>query len=110
MHSPRPLRYCEHSNAIEHNDSPEPRVAIRGREGDSGVCLVVADDGPGIPDAEWQAIETGHEDATGHATGLGLWGTKWAIQTLGGELSRENSDLGGTAVVIELPLPTAPST
>jgi signal transduction histidine kinase len=90
-------------NAIEHNEGPSRRVEVRGTELPVGVRVVVADDGPGVPETEWRVVEAGREEATDHATSLGLWGTKWAVQTLGGELSLRESDLGGTAVVVDLP-------
>jgi signal transduction histidine kinase len=90
-------------NAVEHNDSPSPRVAVRCERSESGVRVAVADDGPGIPDAERAVIEAGTEDQLEHASSLGLWGANWAVQTVGGSLSFEDSDLGGTAVVITLP-------
>jgi PAS domain-containing protein len=36
-------------NAVEHNDAPEPHVAVRGERIDRGLRVTVADDGPGIP-------------------------------------------------------------
>jgi signal transduction histidine kinase len=90
-------------NAVEHNEGPSRRVEVRGTEAAAGVRIVVADNGPGVPEMEWRAVEAGREEATDHATSLGLWGTKWAVQTLGGELSLRESDLGGTAVVVDLP-------
>ncbi|KDS91904.1 hypothetical protein FK85_15730 [Halorubrum saccharovorum] len=90
-------------NAIIHNEGAEPRVTIRGTETEAGVRLVVADDGPGIPEHEKVVIERRSESQHSHASSLGLWGTNWAVQELGGELSLRDSDLGGTAAVIELP-------
>ena len=90
-------------NAIVHNDSDSPRVDVRGTETDAGLRLVVADDGPGIPDAERSVIERQAESPQAHASSLGLWGTNWAVTQLGGELSFEESDLGGTAIVLALP-------
>ena len=90
-------------NAVEHNDAASPRVAVRGEQTDSGVRLVVADDGPGIPEPERTVIESGDEAPLEHASSLGLWGTNWAVQTAGGSLSFEESDLGGAAVVVTLP-------
>jgi signal transduction histidine kinase len=90
-------------NAVEHNDSPSPRVAVRCERADSGVRVTVADDGPGIPDAERGVIEAGTEAPLEHASSLGLWGANWAVQTVGGSLSFADSDLGGTAVVVTLP-------
>jgi signal transduction histidine kinase len=95
-------------NAIDHNDSPSPLVEVRGTERESGARITVIDNGPGIPDAEWQVIEAGREEVHDHLTSLGLWGTKWAVQKMGGELSRLERE-SGAAVVIDLPTksPTA---
>jgi signal transduction histidine kinase len=90
-------------NAIEHNDTPDPRVEIRGTATDAGIELVVADDGPGIPESELAVLESGREDPLAHATSLGLWGANWAVQTLGGDLSLGTSDLGGAMARIDLP-------
>jgi signal transduction histidine kinase len=92
-------------NAVEHNDSPSPRVEIEGTERKSEVRIVVRDNGPGIPDAEWQVIQAGQEEALNHATSLGLWGTKWTVQKMGGRLSRRETD-SGAAVIIDLPTNT----
>jgi len=90
-------------NAVEHNDTPSPRVVVRCKRDESGLRIVVADDGPGIPDDERSVIETGEEDPLEHASSFGLWGANWAVQAMGGSLSFEDSDLGGTAVVVALP-------
>ncbi|MEF8902127.1 MAG: PAS domain-containing sensor histidine kinase [Halovenus sp.] len=89
-------------NAVEHNDSPSPSVEVRATERESGIRLVIIDNGPGIPDAEWEVIEAGREAVHDHLTSLGLWGTKWTVQKMGGELSRRDSE-SGAAVVIDLP-------
>jgi signal transduction histidine kinase len=91
-------------NAVEHNNSQSPHVDIEGTRRASGVQVVVVDNGPGIPDAEWAVIEAGREESQDHLTSLGLWGTKWAVQRMGGELSRRNREgTSGAAVVIDLP-------
>lgn len=89
-------------NAVEHNDGPEPRVVVRGEHSESNVEIVVADDGPGIPASEQAVIETAEESPLKHASSFGLWGTNWAVRAMGGSLSFEASDLGGTAVTITL--------
>jgi signal transduction histidine kinase len=88
---------------VVHNDGPEPRVSVRVTATGTGTRVVVADDGPGIPEAERSVIESSTESPLSHASGIGLWGASWAVQQLGGDLSFEESDLGGTAVVVELP-------
>jgi signal transduction histidine kinase len=89
-------------NAVEHG-CDDPTVAVRGSETATGSRLVVADDGPGIPASEQAVIDAGSETPLSHGSSLGLWGVQWAVQTLGGSLSFEESDLGGTAVTLELP-------
>lgn len=90
-------------NAVEHNDSPEPRIVVRGERTGLGLRITVADNGPGIPESERNALESGAEDALTHASSLGLWGTSWAVQTLGGSVTIGESELGGAAVTIDLP-------
>lgn len=90
-------------NAIEHNDAPEPRVAVRAETTETGLALTVVDNGPGVPASEQKVIAAESEQQLAHATSIGLWGTNWAIQTLGGELSFGESDLGGAAVRIDIP-------
>jgi signal transduction histidine kinase len=90
-------------NALEHADAPDSRIEIRGNVTDAGIEVVVADDGPGIPESERAVLEAGSEDPLAHATSLGLWGANWAVQTLGGDLSLGSSDLGGAMARIDLP-------
>jgi signal transduction histidine kinase len=90
-------------NAVEHTDAPVPHVVVRGEHSKSDVRIVVADDGPGIPESEQAVIETAEEAPLKHASSFGLWGTNWAVRAMGGSLSFDDSDLGGTAVTVTLP-------
>jgi len=90
-------------NAVEHNDAQQPRVAVNGSVTPTGPRITVADNGPGIPEAERGVITAGTEHDLAHGRSLGLWGSNWAVQTLGGALSFESSELGGAAVVVDLP-------
>lgn len=100
-------------NAIEHNDrSPEVRVSVRTPDGfDDRVEVVVADNGPGIPDATAEALSRRRtsepHDAT-HQTGLGLWLVRWFVDTCDGELTIEDNDPRGTVVRIALPRQASP--
>lgn len=91
-------------NAVVHNDRDCPQVEIRGTEIETGVQITVADNGPGIPERERSVIEDQTETQQSHASSLGLWGTNWAVQQLGGDLSFREGHLGGTTVVLELPV------
>jgi signal transduction histidine kinase len=80
-------------NAVKYAESAvEVSVGTDGRH----CTVVVADDGPGIPDDELDAIDSGTETPLRHGTGLGLWQLTWAVRTMGGELSFDTD--GGTTV------------
>lgn len=96
-------------NAVVHgcpeSDSPTDSmtspVRVRVEPLEDGVAIEVADDGPGIPDAELAAIRDGTETPLKHGTGLGLWITTWAASRLDAEL--RFSTEGGTTVRLVVP-------
>jgi signal transduction histidine kinase len=90
-------------NAIRHNDSPEPRATVSARSRDSTVELEVADNGPGIPEAEQHHIIEDREiTPLDHGSGLGLWLVKWIVDAYGGSLDIETPESGGSIVRIRL--------
>jgi len=90
-------------NAVEHNDRDEPSVEVTVRESETGsVEILIADDGPGIPESELRPLETGRETALEHTSGLGLWLSQWIVKVSDGTLSFEANDPRGTIVRIEL--------
>ena len=66
-----------------------------------GYCVIISDDGPGIPVAELNALDRGTEDPLKHTTGLGLWQLKLAVMILNGDVSFEVDN--GTTVRIDIP-------
>ncbi|PAU84491.1 diguanylate cyclase [Halorubrum salipaludis] len=89
-------------NAIEHNDSPSPRVRVTVRADRDGASVTVADDGPGLPPHEREVLTRSDETKLTHSTGMGLWLVRWIVRASGGELRAAKSDLGGTAVTVSL--------
>lgn len=72
--------------------------------GPTGVArIVVADDGPGIPEHEYAVLSKGTETALEHGSGLGLWLVFWVIDRSGGELAFEDNEPSGTVVTMTLP-------
>lgn len=93
-------------NAIEHNDSADPHVEIRGRydaDRTYPLSLSVVDDGPGIPDHERRTIEQRSETSLQHGTGIGLWVVRWAMTQLGGQIAFRDREPRGTVVTLQIP-------
>lgn len=93
-------------NAIKHNDRGTPRVTLSvstiETNEDRWVKIVVADDGPGIPEGEREVLIEGRETALQHGSGLGLWLTNWIVGKFGGELRFGTNQPRGSVVTIRL--------
>jgi len=90
-------------NALKHSDTEEPCVHITVREEtNGGTEVVVADNGPGIPDLEQEALADGRETQLKHGRGIGLWFVNWAVTQLGGELEFNQNDPTGSIVTVRL--------
>jgi len=98
-------------NALQHHDGEGVERADGGAWAavtvdlvDDALVVRVADDGPGIPDAERDAIAAGEETDLQHGSGLGLWVVHWAVATLGGEVTYANREPRGTVATLRLPV------
>ncbi|HEY5494035.1 MAG TPA: HAMP domain-containing sensor histidine kinase, partial [Candidatus Anoxymicrobiaceae bacterium] len=85
------------TNAIKHNDSPEPVVEVRRLEEDEGGGLryQVADNGPGVADADFPRIFEPFFKGKGGETGVGLATVQKIVQQYGGTISACNEEVGG---------------
>lgn len=94
-------------NAIEHNDSPEPRVEITVAESLGGeyIDVRIADNGPGIDpkQAEIAEGERQMDQSTMHLDGLGLWTVRWVVQNCRGNLKFASNAPRGTIVTLRVP-------
>ncbi|MFC7072599.1 histidine kinase N-terminal 7TM domain-containing protein [Halovenus rubra] len=93
-------------NAIKHNDSDDPLVAVRlsiRGERNAPVSLVIADNGPQIPRHEIKAIRSDKKTQLEHSVNIGLWTVNWCVRRLGGSLSFDTSQFGGNRITITLP-------
>ncbi|MFQ6777808.1 MAG: ATP-binding protein [Alphaproteobacteria bacterium] len=86
------------------------KIKITELDKDDNIEVVIEDDGPGIPDDKKEdalrpfvRLDEARSEKTG-GTGLGLSIAKTAIENHGGQIILKNSDLGGLAVHIILPL------
>ena len=90
-------------NARTHAAGSPPSVEVRIRGGeDAAAELVVADNGPGIPDRERRILSEGDETQFKHGQGLGLWFVNWGVTELGGELEFGDNHPEGSVVTIRL--------
>ncbi|MGQ4554642.1 PAS domain S-box protein [Halobellus sp. GM3] len=96
------------TNAVEHNDSARPSVAVAldvdRRGSTSEATITVEDDGPGIPENERTVLEEGEESPLLHGSGLGLWLANWIVTELGGTVRLDENDPRGTVVTIAVPV------
>jgi PAS domain S-box-containing protein len=80
-------------NAAEHNDAAEPHVTVEVESGDTPV-VTVADNGPGIPEAEIAVLHDERETALEHGSGIGLWLVKWIVDRSEAQLYFETIEEG----------------
>jgi signal transduction histidine kinase len=98
-------------NACRHTPAGST-IEVTCETADDGTCsIVVADDGPGVPQAIREAIATGtlrpRADAGAFAdSGLGLPFCQMACRRMGGALEVQPSRQRGTRLVVRLPLGT----
>ncbi|WP_424008570.1 histidine kinase N-terminal 7TM domain-containing protein [Haloferax denitrificans] len=92
-------------NALEHNDRVIPEVAVtveRSQTSTDYVEIRIADNGPGVPDAELSVLESGTETPLQHISGLGLWLVQWIIDRSNGRLRFGENEPRGTVAVVGL--------
>ncbi|QGN07657.1 PAS domain-containing sensor histidine kinase [Halorhabdus sp. CBA1104] len=91
-------------NAVQHNDKDVPEVTVSATAQEASVVVRIADNGPGVPPAQQDAIfgkgETGLESS---GTGIGLYLVETLVESYGGAVDIEDTDPAGAVFVVELP-------
>jgi signal transduction histidine kinase len=96
------------TNAVVHNDRPEPHVEVSAFvDGDEGVVRV-ADDGPGIPDHLVSVyLREGEQSPTSTGDGLGLYLVSTLVDAYGGTFTVDANEPRGAVFELRLPLAEA---
>ncbi|WP_176791175.1 sensor histidine kinase [Haloplanus vescus] len=87
-------------NAVEHNDKATPTVTVRVETTETTVSTHVADNGPGIDEAERERIFDPQER---DGQGFGLYLADTLVSRFGGRLTIADNDPEGTVVTVDLP-------
>ncbi|MGM0397811.1 MAG: PAS domain S-box protein [Halobacteriota archaeon] len=91
-------------NAVRHNDKDIPEVTVATAEREDTVRVRIADNGPGVPAAQKEAIfGRGEKGLDSSGTGLGLYLVKTLVEGYGGDVWVEDNDPEGAVFVVELP-------
>ncbi|ELZ82630.1 histidine kinase [Haloferax elongans ATCC BAA-1513] len=88
------------SNAYRHAGADSPHIEVSAERTRENVVVHVVDDGPGIPDIEYEALESGPKTSITHGSGLGMWMMNWVLRQSGGALRFRPSGSGGHVVFV----------
>ena len=92
-------------NAILHNDAPVPEVTVGSAVRDGQVEVQVADNGPGIRDAQKAEIfGEGEKGLESGGSGIGLYLVNTLVENYGGDVWVEDNDPRGAIFVVRLPM------
>jgi len=80
-------------NAIQHNDKELPKVTISAVDHDETVVVRVADNGPGVPEVQKEAIfGKGEKGLDSQGTGIGLYLVKTLVESYSGKIWVEDRE------------------
>jgi PAS domain S-box-containing protein len=97
-------------NGIQHNDTDSPEVTISAtvRDEEDIVEVRVADNGPGIPDPQKEAVfGKGEKGLESEGTGVGLYLVQELVDSYGGEVRIADNEPTGTVFVVQLQVTSA---
>ena len=89
-------------NAISHARGDAPTVSVRVRDRGDRVQLTVRDQGPPIPEHEFQVLAADEAGDLNHGTGLGLWMVYWIVDLSEGTIDFSASESRGNVVTVRL--------
>jgi signal transduction histidine kinase len=80
------------------------RIEVSAAMADGMVCVIVSDNGPGIPPEKLASIFDPYFTTKAEGSGLGLWIAQQIVTAHGGALKAQNGPTGGALLTMCLPL------
>jgi signal transduction histidine kinase len=80
------------------------RVEVSAAVADGQVCVIVSDNGPGIPPDKLASVFDPYFTTKSEGSGLGLWIAQQIVTAHGGSLQAHNGPSGGAVLTMRLPL------
>ena len=96
----------EHLLENEVKYSPEGgSVSVGALRKDSEVLVYVTDDGPGIPESEWESVFDAYVRTANRprGSGIGLYAARRLMGAMGGRVWLESNGFGGSRFVVAVP-------
>ena len=103
------VRNAVQATAPIHLDDAKGRVRVRASTKGRDIAIVVEDNGPGVPEADRQAVFDPYFTTKSEGTGLGLAIVKKVALEHGGDIRVDASPLGGASFRLFLPRSAATS-
>lgn len=92
-------------NGIDHNDKDVPEVVLSGDTREETVIIRVADNGPGVPDEQKDAIfGKGNTGLNSQGSGIGLYLVRTLVEDHGGDVRVADNDPEGAVFTVEIPI------
>ncbi|RLM83732.1 PAS domain S-box protein [Halobellus sp. Atlit-38R] len=91
------------NNAIKHNNSETPSIDIEVKQTEESVTVSIADNGPGIPDKQKEAVfGKGKKGFESSGTGIGLYVVNNLVDEFGGEVWIKDNEPTGSVAKVKL--------
>jgi signal transduction histidine kinase len=95
--------YNNAKEAVESANGPVREISVSASRRDEKIRIMVADSGPGIPLEHRSRVFAPYFTTKESGTGIGLAAVHQIVEGQGGQVSIEDSELGGAAIVVEFP-------
>ncbi|PSP74496.1 hypothetical protein BRC86_05800 [Halobacteriales archaeon QS_3_64_16] len=90
-------------NAVTHADTDSPLVTVTVETGEEWTTVIVADDGPGVPETLGKSAFEMAEYGPGGGAGMGLFLVRSIVERYGGEVGVTDNEPSGARFSLRFP-------